>query len=147
MKMPKIIRYQKTIKMDPRDGVKYSTTYLKQTQEQRRVLTNHIRTVTKEIADLVEFDPTWTDWLSTPLSGFKTTQGHNRSPFDIISDMVNEAKGKQRNGMPKDFAMAPIERWNKLFKDSDYEVSLVQTYGPRPNMFNELVEGFNNDES
>jgi hypothetical protein len=145
--MAKIIRYQKTIKMEPRDGVKYSTTYLKQTQEQRMVLTKHVRTVTKEIADLLEFDPTWNDWLSTPLKGFKTTTGHNRTPFDIISDMVNEAKGKQRNGLPKDYAMAPIERWNKLFDDTDYAVELVQTWGPAPNKFNDLIEGFSNDGS
>jgi hypothetical protein len=136
----KTIRYQKITKMEPREGVKYATSYLKQTLEQRKELTRHIRTVVTEIADAVEGDEELMDFIRTPLKGFKTTTGQNRSITDILTDMVNEGKGKQRNGLPKDFAMAPIERWNKLFADSDYALVLVQTYNRRENMFNSLIE-------
>ena len=136
----KTIRYQKMNKMEPRDGVKYSTTYVKQTLAQRKELCRHIKTVVTEIADAVEGDEELLDFLRTPLKGFKTTTGHNRTATDILTDMVNEAKGRQRNDLPKDFALAPIERWNKLFADTDYAVDLVQTFSPAGNNFLDLVE-------
>lgn len=136
----KTIRYQKMTKMQAREGVPYATTYVKQTLEQRKELVKHIKTSVQAIADAVEADDEWLEFMRTPLKGFKTTQGRNRTATDIITDMVNEASGRMRNGMPKDFALAPIERWNKLFEGSDYELVLVQTFGPSANNFLDLVE-------
>lgn len=136
----KTIGYQKMIKMDPRDGVSYSTTYVKQNLEQRRALCKHIKMVITEITDYVEGDEDAMDFMRTPLKGFKTTAGQNRTMTDILTDMVNEAKGRQRNGLPKDFALAPIERWNKLFKDTDYAVVLVESSGRTINNFGALME-------
>jgi hypothetical protein len=141
----KTIKYQKKQIMEPRDGVKYSTTYLKQTLEQRKELCRHVKQVVNEIADALEKDPELLDFVRVPLKGFKTTTGHNRTITDILTDMVNEAKGKMRNGMPKDFAMAPIERWNKLFEDTDYAIDLVQTFGAASNNFHNLVEEITDD--
>jgi hypothetical protein len=126
--------------MEPRDGVQYATTYVKQTLEQRKELCQHIRQIITEISQAVEQDPDLSDFIIEPLKGFKTTQGKNRSITDLLSDMATEARGKQRNGMPKDFALAPIERWNKLFAGTAYAVVLVQTYGARANNFNDLME-------
>lgn len=136
----KTIRYQKMTQMEPRDGVQYATTYVKQTLEQRKELCQHIRQIITEISQAVEQDPDLSDFIIEPLKGFKTTQGKNRSITDLLSDMATEARGKQRNGMPKDFALAPIERWNKLFAGTAYAVVLVQTYGARANNFNDLME-------
>jgi hypothetical protein len=126
--------------MEPRDGVQYATTYVKQTLEQRKELCQHIREVITEISQAVEQDASLSDFILVPLKGFKTTQGKNRSITDLLSDMANEARGKQRTGLPKDFALAPIERWNKLFAGTAYAVVLVQTYGARANNFNDLME-------
>ena len=136
----KTIRYQKMTQMEPRDGVQYATTYVKQTLEQRKELCQHIRQVITEVSQAVEQDDDLNEFILEPLKGFKTTQGKNRSIADLLTDMANEARGKQRNGMPKDFALAPIERWNKLFAGTAYAVSLVQTYGARANNFNDLME-------
>jgi hypothetical protein len=141
----KTIRYQKMTKMEPRDGVKYSTTYVKQTLEQRKELCKHIRQVVVEISDAVEGDTELLDFIRTPLKGFKTTAGQNRTTTDVLTDMINEAKGKQKNGLPKDFALAPIERWNKLFEGTDYSLDLIQTYTTKNN-FNEILEIWNEDE-
>jgi len=138
--MMKTIRYQKLNKMEPRDGVKYSTTYVKQTLEQRKELTKHIRLVITEISQAVEQDPDLLDFMRTPLKGFKTSSGQNRTGTDILTDMVNEAKGKTKQNLPKDFALAPIERWNKLFADTDYAIDLVQTYTRASNNFSDLLE-------
>ena len=91
----KTIRYQKFNKMEPRDGVKYSTTYVKQTLIQRKELCKHIKTVVYEISDAVENNEDLVDFIRTPLKGFKTTSGQNRTLTDILTDMVNEAKGQQ----------------------------------------------------
>ena len=131
--------------MEPRDGVKYSTTYVKQTLEQRKELCKHIRQVVVEISDAVEGDTELLDFIRTPLKGFKTTAGQNRTTTDVLTDMINEAKGKQKNGLPKDFALAPIERWNKLFEGTDYSLDLIQTYTTKNN-FNEILEIWNEDE-
>jgi hypothetical protein len=141
----KVIRYQKFNKMEPRDGVKYSTTYLKQTLEQRKELTKHVRSCVNEIADALEKDPELVDFVRLPLRGFKTTQGKNRTATDILTDMVNEAKGKMKNGLPKDYALAPIERWNKLFEGTDYAIDLVQTFSSPSNNFHDLCETIEND--
>jgi hypothetical protein len=142
----KLIRYQKMNKMEPRDGVKYSTTYVKQTLEQRKELCKHIRQVVVEISDAVESDEELLDFIRTPLKGFKTTSGQNRTATDILTDMVNEAQGKQKGGtLPKDFALAPIERWNKLFEDTDYAIDLVQTFTPKNN-FDAVLEIWNEDQ-
>lgn len=135
-----IIRYQKLVKMEPREGVAYSTTYVKQTLDQRNQLTKHVRRVVSEIADALEGDDDMLDWIRTPLKGYKTTNGVNRSALDILTDMVNEAKGKTKHNMPKDYALAPIERWNKLFESTDYEIVLTQTFDARPNQFNQIME-------
>ncbi|CAB4154550.1 hypothetical protein UFOVP645_10 [uncultured Caudovirales phage] len=136
----KTIRYQKMTQMEPRDGVQYATTYVKQTLEQRKELCQHIRQVITEVSQAVEQNDDLNDFILVPLKGFKTTQGKNRSITDLLADMANEARGKQRNGMPKDFALAPIERWNKLFAGTAYAVVLVQTYGAKANNFNDLME-------
>lgn len=126
--------------MEPREGVKYSTTYVKQTLDQRKELTKHIKTTVNEIADAIEKDENLMDFVRTPLKGFKTTHGMNRTVADILTDMVNEAKGKQKNGLPKDFALAPIERWNKLFEGTEYEINLVQTFNTPIVNFHDLME-------
>jgi hypothetical protein len=143
----KTIRYQKMTKMDPRDGVKYSTTYVKQTLPQRKELCRHIKTVVTEISDAIEGNEDLTDFVRTPLKGFKTTTGQNRTLTDVLTDMINEAKGKMKNGLPKDFALAPIERWNKLFEGTDYEVDLVQTFNAPSNNFADLVESLDEDDT
>lgn len=125
--MAMIIDYEKMERMEPREGNSYATVYIKQTAKQRQQLVDHIRTCVNEIQNFVENcdDPEdWICWMQTPLKGFKKTVGTNRSCIEIMNDLINEAKGKKKNGEPKDFALAPIERWNKLFKDSEYEIEL-----------------------
>jgi len=135
----KQIGYIRTEKMAPRDGFEYSTTYLKQTLAQRKELCRHIRQVVEEIADAIESREDLREFIARPLKGFKTTQGINRSVMDLLQDMITEGRGRQRNGLPKDFAMAPIERWNKLFADTDYAIELVETTN-LVNNFADLME-------
>lgn len=122
--MVTFIGYVSTHKMEPREGLNYSTTYVKQTRAQRDQLVQHCRQVLTEIADAIEGDELLQAWVQEPLTGFPRKNLPNRSLSDIIADMITESQGKRSNGMPKDFALAPIERWNKLFGDTDYAVVL-----------------------
>jgi hypothetical protein len=126
------IYYDNIDQMLPREGVKYATRYLKQQPHHRKELYRHVRDVTVEIQDYLEDHPEYIDWHWTkPLKGFPKTQGQkNRTTMEIVQDMINEAAGKKKNKEPKDFAMAPIERWNKLFSGTDWEIELVQ-YNPQ----------------
>tara|TARA_R110000868_G_scaffold307476_1_gene569141 strand:+ start:74 stop:487 length:414 start_codon:yes stop_codon:yes gene_type:complete len=136
--MTQTIFYEELAVMEPRPGVSYATTYVKQSPEHRKQLVKHIKMVVEEIMDYVGDSEDWVDWMRTPLKGFKTTSGQNRSFIDLVNDMINEAGGTKRDGTPKDFALAPIERWNKLFKGSDYAVTLKEFQGH--NLFNKLME-------
>ena len=118
--MGTFIGYKDIHKMEPREGLKYSTTYIKQTLDQRDTLVKHIRTVLEEISDAIEGNEDLEEFIRQPLPGFPRINNSNRSLTDIISDMIQECTGKRQNGLPKDFALAPIERWNKVFGDTDY---------------------------
>ena len=138
--MSKKIEYQRTQAMNPREGVNFATVYIKQTLSQRRELCQHIKQTIEEIAQAIEQDSDLAEWIRTPLQGFKTTKGVNRSVVDILTDMTNEARGLTKNNMPKDFAQAPIDRWNRLFANTDYAIDLVKA-PPKPlNNFDTFME-------
>lgn len=122
--MATFIGYTGTHKMEPREGLNYSTTYVKQTRAQRDQLVQHCRRVLVEIADAIEGDEELQAWVQQPLPKFPRKNLPNRSASDIIADMITESQGKRSNGLPKDFALAPIERWNKLFGDTEYAIVL-----------------------
>lgn len=138
--MAKTIYYQKTHEMTARTGVKYATTYYKQTLEQRKQLTRHIRDCSREIADYLDQHPEYLEWhLTQPLKGFPKTGGQpNRTTWEIITDIVGEAQGTKRDGTPKDYAQAPIERWNKLFKGTEYEFEMQQRDDVKKTTFDDL---------
>ena len=110
--------------MPPRPGVEYSTVYIQQTSTQRQELVIHIRRCVEELLAVVEGDPVWEHLVKQRLKGFN----RYRTIITIITDLVNEANGKRADGRPKDFARAPIDRWNRLFKDTAYEIILEPDY-------------------
>lgn len=139
--MHKTIKYQKLSKMMPRDGVGYATTYVKQTAAQRQELCDHINSVLGEIKTAFEQSPREVDtWLTSRLKGFKTTTGPNRTPEVVLNDMIVEATGKKKNGELKDFALAPIERWSKLFHGTRHEIILVEEHAAKQDNYNKLFQ-------
>lgn len=138
--MAKTIRYQRIHEMKPRDGVKYSTKYLKQLPSQREELVKHVHRVVEEIVALMETDRQANDYImDVQQRQFPKSNGERRTIFEIITDMLDQANGKMRGGHPKDFALAPIERWNRLFKGTEYEIALVQTHGASHNTFHDIM--------
>jgi len=139
--MAKTIRYQKSVRMEPRDGAKYATTYYKQTLAQRAELVKFLTDCATEIVHYLDTDPDMMTWAqSQGQKGFPKTTGGNRTVWEIVEDIIGEARGKTRQGLPKDFAAAPIERWNKLFRDTEYEFEMVQTFGSESTTFHNIME-------
>ena len=120
----KTILYRELFKMPPREGVAYSTTSVKQTRAQRDELCRHIKSCVEDLAQAIEGDPVWEQLAQQRLRGFNRP----RTIYTIISDLLTEAQGRKKDGSLKDFAKAPIDRWNRLFKDTDYEIILEPDY-------------------
>ena len=120
----KTILYRDLFKMPPKEGVTYSTTYVKQTRAQRDELCRHIKSCVEDLAQAIEGDPVWEHLAQQRLRGFNRP----RTIYTIISDLLTEAQGRKKDGSLKDFAKAPIDRWNRLFKDTDYEIILEPDY-------------------
>lgn len=138
--MAKTFYYQREHQMTARHGVQYATRYYQQSLEQRQQLTRHIRDSAKELLDYLDQHPREMQWhRETPLKGFPKTKGQpNRTTWEIITDMIGEARGRKKNGLPKDYAAAPIDRWNKLFHGTDYEFRMEQRDGVKKNTFEDL---------
>ena len=114
----KVFRYVDLRQMKPRDGQTYSTSYYKQTYQQRLELAEWLRSKIFEIITEINSHPALMTAIKWPLKGFpKTARQPNRSVLELIDDMLGEIDGVKKNGQPKDFAQAPIDRWNKLWED------------------------------
>lgn len=118
--------YRSTIIMDPRPGTNYSTIYYRQEPQDREELAEYIKQCIEQIVRCLMADDDASQWAKTPMKGYKRIGKPNRSPSDILEEMLDEVDGKRRNGTPKDFAKAPIDRWNKLFSNTDYTIEMVK---------------------
>ena len=136
----KVIGYQKTVEMEPRPGTRFNTTYYIQSYEQRRTLVEFIRITAQQLIECVDASPDFRDWWLTPIKSFKKTGGGYRSPEEICQDLLEEATGLKRDGSHKDFAQAPIQRWNKLWKDTPYEFEMKQSFQDRITTFDQIME-------
>lgn len=116
--------YVETKQMAPRNGVKYATTYYKQHPKQREEMSKWLQAQIREIAGLAEINLELSEAIFQPLKGFPKSKGSNRSLAELLKDMMGECRGVKRNGKAKDFASAPIERWNKFFKGTKWEFYL-----------------------
>jgi hypothetical protein len=136
----KTIGYQKTQQMEPRPGVKYATTYYKQSHAQRETLVDWIRRCSMEIVECVDSDPDFAQWWLSPIKEFRKTDKTYRTPEEIVQDLLLEAVGQKRNGEHKDFAQAPIERWNRLWRETPWEFSMVQSLQDRLTTFDSIMK-------
>lgn len=118
--------YNNTRDMAPRDGKSYSTTYYQQSLDERKRVQKHINRTIQDIKTLPE--SAVSGWLETPLKRHTKTSGKGKySVFDVIRDMDGEAKKCRKDGLPGDFAKAPIDRWNKVFEGCpDRTIVMVQ---------------------
>lgn len=139
--MKKQFGYVRTIEMEPRPGVKFATTYYRQTSIQRQLLSEFFVKCIREIGEEEARNPELYTWFDEPLKGFPKTRGQpNRTFTELIKDTIGEIQGRKKDGTHKDYAQAPIERWNKLFKDTEYEFEMVETHQHVPTTIGKLFD-------
>jgi hypothetical protein len=135
----KTITYSKIQQMEPRPGVKYATSYYKQSTRQREDLVEWLRRCSIDIVECVDSDPEFVQWWTSPLKDFRKADKTYRTPEEIVEDLLLEAVGQKRNGEHKDFAQAPIERWNRLFRETPWEFRMVESFQPRLTTFDKIM--------
>lgn len=118
--------YNSTHKMPPRPGQEFSTTYYRQDLAARKKVCRHVRTVLDTLAQApsCEID----SWLDEKLKGHrhrKTKQLYTVA--EVLNDMSNECTGTKKDGLPKDLAQAPIDRWNRVFQGyPDFQIRMKE---------------------
>lgn len=117
-----------TRQMDPRDGQKFATVYIRLARGERARMTEFVQSTMQEILEECLRQDSYP--VCDPLRGFPRTQGReNYTAADIMQDLL----GQLQSG--KDVAQAMVYRWNKLFQDFDElqiyfrEAGAANTYG------------------
>jgi hypothetical protein len=136
--MTKQFQYTSRKEMEPRPGVRFATTYYKQTQREYTLLRQHIYSVAAEIMALCDSDLATYRWWTTPLKGYKKTTGANYTPCEIVTDMVEQFV-KQ-----KDLPSGMLGRWQRLFSATPWNIELVSGVPARTTQFGELFTAGNN---
>ena len=119
--MAKLIKYKSTKVLEPRDGNDFATTYYQQTHQQRQESLEHIQGVVEAITEVCTRDHDLRDWIQEPLKRFRrVTNKPNYSLLDIVTDLALQLEAG------KDIPSGMIGRWNKLFKDTPWDILLEE---------------------
>lgn len=111
--------YKSLREMEPRPGVRYSTTYIKQDIHEYERLKNWLVHIAESIIDISDFDADCATWFITPMRDFrKSHRGEYYSPQDIITDMIDQMV----HG--RDLSSAMIGRWNRLCEGTPWQIDL-----------------------
>lgn len=134
--------YQEIREMKPRPGVTYMTRYYLQTSEQRQQLANWFQEQLVRLSDIIDSDWRLQEAQHWPLKGFPKVNGQqNRSFLEILEDIAEQIIKTKRDGSPGDFPMAPIDRWNRFFKGSEWELTMREAQSAeRANQFKQLFK-------
>lgn len=115
-----IFYYKSKKEMPPRGRNKYFTTYYKQYPDQIEESKQMLVEVCQFIYDQLQDDTEYAEFMLTPLAGYTRENKTNYTPDDIITDML----GQYMDG--RDLCSGMLGRWNRLFKDTEYEIELVE---------------------
>jgi len=141
MMMPEF-KYRELREMPPRPGVTFRTYYFKQSDQQRQELVNWFQGKISEIESLIDNDWRLQEAQHWPLRGFNKTNGQqNRSLAELLEDQVGEILKVQKNWGHNDFAEAPINRWNRFFRGSEWEFRMIEAQShAAANQFQQLFK-------
>lgn len=119
--------YRTTRQMEPRPGVKYSTTYIKQDQAEYDRLRTWLVEVAESIIGISNRDMDCATWFITPMPDFRRAQrGNYYSPQDLIVDMIDQ----MLHG--RDLSQAMIDRWNRLTEGTPWQIELLPMSDTKP---------------
>lgn len=106
--------------MEPRPGVKYATTYIKQSPEEYDRMKSWLVQVAENILDICQHDPSLTEWFYRPMPDFrKSTRGQYYTPEELLTDMI------QQMSLGRDLTQAMTDRWNRLTDGTPWQIEWV----------------------
>lgn len=120
--------YYRTLKqMEPRPGVRYATTYIKQELKEYERMREWLVQIAESIIGIAQRDMDCATWFITPMRDFRrSTRGQYYSPQDIITDMIDQmAHGR-------DLSQAMIDRWNRLCEGTPWQIGLEPSGDTKP---------------
>jgi len=119
------IKFHSTKQMEPRYGNSYATTYYKLNNKERSTMKEFIEQIIMDVAICYDRNPELNKWIEHPLKKFKRTRGlPGYSLCEILGDLnhqINEGK---------DIPSGMMGRYNRLFKDTEWDIELVSTRKP-----------------
>jgi hypothetical protein len=113
--------------MDPRPGVKYSTTYYKQSADEYKRLQNHIEDTVRQIEHHARESGIF-DQLKEPVKSFRKESKEGYTTWEIVTDLRDQLRAG------KDLPSGMLGRWNRLF-DENPEIQI--TLEPERNTTNQ----------
>lgn len=122
--MPRF-HYQRRHQLEPRPGRSYSTTYIKQTEQQYQELRDWLVSVAEQCVAVCDQDRGWQQWFHQPLKAFRRSRpGDYYTPEQLLTDMI------QQMALGRDLSQAMIDRWNRLCSDTPWQIELVVAKQP-----------------
>ena len=107
--------------MTPRPGVKYSTTYIKQSPAEYQRLHQWLIKTGEDILGILERDADLAQWFSQPHADFRRSRrGEYYSPEDLLTDMIHQLS------LGRDLPQAMVDRWNRLCEGTPWAIDLEQ---------------------
>lgn len=118
--------YKYKQEMDPIGNNPYKTIYIKQSHAEHHRLQNWLIQVAEQIIGMTEVNASAAEWFSSPMREFKKSRkGQYYTPEELLTDMIGQlAQGK-------DLPQAMVDRWNKLCRDTAWEILLEPTKQPK----------------
>ena len=112
--------------MPPRPGVKYSTTYIKQSPQEYQRLHQWLLKTGEDILGILELDADLARWFSHPHPDFHTSRrGQYYSPEDLLADMIKQMS------LGRDLPHAMLDRWNRLCENTPWEIEFYAAKQPK----------------
>lgn len=114
-------RYLRKHTLEPRAGMRYATTYVKQSAQEFDRLRLWLTDTGQVIVTLCDQDPDLAQWFTQPLRNFrKSRPGEYYTPEELLTDMI------QQMALGRDLSQAMIDRWNRLCAESPWQIELVE---------------------
>lgn len=103
-------KYYEKLTLDPRRGNKFSTTYFKQTRQEKARLYEYVKDAASLLEGAAADDKELYDLLHSPIAKYTKLNGNKYTPMSIVEDLYRQLDAG------KDATESMIKRWNGAFE-------------------------------
>jgi len=132
--------YREQVRMDPRDGKSYSTTFIKQSATHRRDTAERIARIHDKVFQAKHIEKCVRDWCEEPLKRSIRRQGNLAGTRYTRWDAIQDAH-RQMNTLQHDMTVSISNRWNRALEGTGHEMEWVlESQSPDVSRFNLLFD-------